>query len=136
MTREEKIQSIYKEIANKELSLGCDIVADGDMATIIDANRLWEWIAILRGNWFVTREEPKYEFKVIWCPVMIWDVISYLRKPFNTFVEGMPVGRSWEVDSYIKNINSLLTEWIDAGLPIEQQSDECVNFVYSLILNS
>jgi hypothetical protein len=48
----------------------------------------------------------------------------------------MPVGRSWEVDSYIKNINSLLTEWIDTRLPIEEQSDECVNFVYSLILNS
>lgn len=123
-------------MANKELLLGCDIVADGDMATIIDANRFWEWIAILRGNWFVTREEPNYEFTVIWCPVMIWDVISYLRKPFNTFVEGIPVGINLEVDSYIKNINSLLTEWIDAGLPVEQQSDECINFVYSLILNS
>lgn len=136
MTREEKIQSIYKEMANKELAMGCDIVADGDMATIVDANRFWEWIAILRGNWFVTREEPNYEFTVIWCPVMIWDVISYLRKPFNTFIEGIPVGIHLEVDSYIKNINSLLTEWIDAGLSIEQQSDECINFVYSLILDS
>ena len=136
MAREEKIKAIYKEMANKELAMWCDIVADGDMATIIDANRFWEWIAILRGNWFVTREEPNYEFTVIWCPVMIWDVISYLRKPFNTFVEGMPVGRSWEVDSYIKNMNSLLTEWIDTRSPIEKQSDECINFVYSLILDS
>lgn len=136
MDREEKIKVIYKEMANKELAMWCDIIAEGDMATIVDANRFREWIAILRGNWFVTREEPNYEFTVIWCPVMIWDVISYLRKPFDTFVEGMPVGRSWEVDSYIKNINSLLTEWIDTRSPIEQQSDECINFVYSLILDS
>lgn len=126
MAREEKIKVIYKEMANKELTPWCCVEVKAQNEYGDFTYRLCRW-----------DERPEEEIKeVIWHPVMIWDVISYLRKPFNTFIEGMPVGRNWEVDSYIKNINSLLTEWIDTRSPIEKQSDECINFVYNLILDS
>lgn len=64
---------------------------------------------------------------------MIGDVISYLRKSFEKFVEWQPVGENWLVDSYSKNINNLLVKWFDASLPIEEQPDECIDFIYSLI---
>ena len=71
--------------------------------------------------------------KIIWHPVMIGDVISYLRKPFEKFVEWQPVGENWLVDSYSKNINNLLVKWFDTSTSIEEQDDECIDFVYSLI---
>jgi hypothetical protein len=39
MTREEKISAIYKEIANKELTLGCRIFIDREMATVIEEDK-------------------------------------------------------------------------------------------------
>lgn len=135
MTREEKIKVIYRELANCEFSFGCRVIIDGEELIVswVDEYFSREWFnesRLINLN-FSRDEKPT----IVWHPVMIWDVISYLRKPFNTFIEGIPVGINLEVDSYIKNINSLLTEWIDARLPIEQQSDECVNFIYSLIKN-
>lgn len=142
MDREEKIKVIYETIANKERTFGCNyIIKDRNWHEYEVRETEWEcvnftyWDSYEVDEWYDSYD-INYLVSIIWHPVMIWDVISYLRKPFNTFIEGIPVGIHLEVDSYIKNINSLLTEWIDARLPIEQQSDECINFVYSLILNS
>ena len=142
MGREEKIKAIYETIANKERTFGCNyIIKDRDWHEYEVRETEWEcvnltyWDSYEVDEWYDSYD-INYLVSIIWHPVMIWDVISYLRKPFNTFVEGMPVGRSWEVDSYIKNINSLLTEWINTRLPIEQQSDECIDFIYNLIKNN
>lgn len=131
--RQQKLTAIYKEIANKELTLGCKIIIDGEIATIVDGDKYWEWLSILREDWWTTTNETSYEFTEIWHPVMIGDVISYLRKPFEKFVEWQPVGENWLVDSYSKNINNLLVKWFDTSTSIEEQDDECIDFVYSLI---
>lgn len=64
---------------------------------------------------------------------MIGDVISYLRKPFNEFIESKPVGENWLVDRYFNDMNNLLVKWFDTSLPIDEQDDECVDCIYSLI---
>ena len=51
MNREEKISTIYKKIANKELTLGCKILIDKEIATVIEEDKYWDWIAILREDW-------------------------------------------------------------------------------------
>lgn len=68
MTREEKIRAIYKTIANKDLTFGCKIIIDGEMATVIEEDKYWDWIAILREDWWVTRDESDYEFTEIGHP--------------------------------------------------------------------
>lgn len=40
--RQQKLTAIYKEIANKELTLGCKIIIDGEIATIVDGDKYWE----------------------------------------------------------------------------------------------
>ena len=64
---------------------------------------------------------------------MIGDVISYLRKPFDKFIEWQPIGEHWLVASYFKNMEDLLVKWRDTRSPIDKQDDECVDYIYSLI---
>lgn len=134
MTREEKIKAIYKKIANKKLTLGCKIIIDGEIATIVDGDKYWEWLSILREDWRITTNETSYEFTEIWHPVMIGNVISYLRKPFDKFIEWQPVWENWLVDFYSKNINNLLVKWLDTNTSIDKQDDKCIDFVYNLII--
>ena len=77
--------------------------------------------------------ENDWVIKIIWHPVMIGDVIAYLRKSFYKFVEWHPVGINDEVDRYFNNIKDLLIKWYDTRLSIDKQDDECIGFVYSLI---
>ena len=67
---------------------------------------------------------------------MIGDVIEYLRLAHEVFIEWQPIEdntvlRRWR--DYKTSINNLITLWYRADLPIEEQSDECIDFVYSLI---
>lgn len=160
MTREEKITAIYKEMANKELSLWCKLkfVVGSKKSVYAEdcfSKFLEDWIVESSESYedeiqiFYNYTEGTYiyfctnceesvlvysnDFEIIWHPVMIGDVISYLRKPFDKFIEWHPVGENWLVDSYSKNINNLLVKWFDTSLPIDEQDDECVDFIYSLI---
>lgn len=135
MNREDKIKAIYKEIANKKLSFGCYVKTDNGELVVIEVEEYWIRSWIKESNWFVFKfgreDEGKYE--IIWCPVMIWDVISYLRRPFDTFIEGQPIGENWLVASYLKNMEYLLAKRFDTSLSIDNQDDECIDFIYSLI---
>ena len=124
MTREKKIRVIYKEIANKEITFGCKIFIEGEKWVIVDEDKYWEWIATLRGDWWVTREKPECEFEVVGHPVMIGDVMYYIKERIN--LEKLAV-------DYYEEIAELSDNWKDERLSIEQQSDECVDFVYNLI---
>ena len=132
MTREEKIEAIYKEMANKEVSFGCRCrINDGEDVIFIRENKTWSYLSIRENEEFTV--SLWYTPEIIWHPVMIWDVISYLRKPFNEFIESKPVGENWLVDRYFNDMNNLLVKWFDTSLPIDEQDDECVDYIYSLI---
>ena len=135
MTREEKIEAIYKEMANKKRTFGCRCKTHNWANIIfIRKNRVWVYLYMKRNKEFTI--PLWYSPIVIWHPVMIGDVISYLRKPFDKFIELQPVGEHWLVDFYFKNMKDLLIKWWDTRLSIDKQDDECIDFVYSLIKKS
>ena len=103
MTRAEKISAIYKEMANKELTFGCKVLVDiqksfrGEIDTETDVedvivseihdpedfrkfNLMDNWPSY--DDWQrsgIDEEEFVCITEVIWCPVMIWDVMEYLE---------------------------------------------------------
>lgn len=132
MTREEKIEAIYKEMANKKLKLWCKCKSHNwENVIFIRKNKTWSYLSIRENEEFTV--SLWYTPKVIWHPVMIGDVIAYLRKYFYKFIEWNPVGINDEVYRYCNNIEDLLIKWYDTRLSIDKQDDECVGFVYSLI---
>lgn len=55
-------------------------------------------------------------FKIIWHPVMIWDVLDYFWN------------KKWAM-----TLDRILRFWENKINPIEEQSDECVDYIYGLI---
>lgn len=85
---------------------------------------------------FVFDEEYEAEnnnLKIIWHPVMIWDVMDYIEN--NWFeddfekIYGVEYTPVWKINLP----NNLFNIWDEKRKPIEDQSDECVDFVYNLI---
>ena len=54
-------------------------------------------------------------------PVMIWDVLDWMYKWYNE------IDVLWVIDDIIHN------EWDNKRKPIEEQSDECIEYIYNLI---
>ena len=135
MTREEKISAIYAEIANKKLKLWCKCKTHNwENVIFIRQNKTWSYLSIRENEEFTV--SLWYTPEIIWHPVMIGNVIEYLRLAHEVFIEWQPIEdntvlRRWR--DYKTSINNLITLWYRADLPIEDQSDECVDFVYSLI---
>ena len=115
MPREEKIKAIYKEMANKELSPWCYVEVKAQNEYGDFTYRLCRW-----------DERPEEEIKeVIWHPVMIWDVMYYIRKKY------------WNNHSWFHSDRSKLIDLRSKERePIEWQYDDCIDFVYSLIPKS
>lgn len=56
-------------------------------------------------------------------PVMIWDVLDFLKH-----------NSKWiEYKEYDKKRIDILDEWDFLLKPIEEQSDECIEYIYNLI---
>ena len=67
---------------------------------------------------------------------MIGDVIAYLRKDYDTFVEWKPewdTRHYWNGKYYKSLLDKIIYTWELFRKPIEDQSDECIDYVYSLI---
>ena len=114
MTKEEMLSAIYDEMADETLSEWCIVF-----------NKV-SWTNDIVWNIYITVDdkliEPRFdrimekdEYKIIWHPVLIGDVIEYIR-----------LKNIWD-------INPITDEWDYPRLPIEEQWDECIEFVYNLI---
>lgn len=154
ITKKEKIEAIYKKIARKDLSFWCKFWTKKEIS----------WWHITFEEWFefsliTSRKDEKivfawenftwplyftnFEFEnleIIWHPVMIWDVLGYLEnialdKIYNYIwvkKEEIPDLVFEKIKDSMKKIFSL---WNEKKNAIEDQSDECVDFVYNLIFN-
>ena len=87
-------------------------------------------------NWYIEDLETLVE--IIWHPVMIWDVLDRYRTNNNDY-------KVWGIDPYdLKSysafqeydIKRLLNLWTRKRTLIDEQSDECIDFVHSLIKKS
>ena len=149
MTRAEKISDIYKEMANKEETFWCKVLVDTQKRF---GNRLESESGIedtiigkirdpddfrkfnLEDNWpsyddwqrsNIDEEEFTCITEVIWHPVMIWDVIKRIKE--NREIS------YWEY--LVKLLGQLSRPWLwrELGLSIDDQSEECIDYIYSLI---
>lgn len=125
-TRKEKIDFIYEELARKELKFWCKLQVKNEISWWhITFEKWFEFILIKsrkdenvlyaneKVSWTFTFADFEFEdLKVIWLPLMIWDIMEYFY---------------WES---CKNFASL---WIKKREPIDRQSDDCVDFIYEMI---
>ena len=128
MNKKQMIDKIYEVIADKEFIFGCKVKYEYHWL-----NKIWDWWWDLNTtewiwycNWHWYHEESgdmcgnKYKHtykleKIIWHPVMIWDVLDMEWIDDNDIIE------------YIMDL------FIEKRKPIEEQSEECIKFIYNLI---
>jgi len=149
MTKQNMIDAIYDTIADKELSFGCRIVQHPHIKKIsiylwydIDEDSaMWrefhyvfekwneipygtsphEYDDLLDSNW-----NDKIH-KIIWHPVLIWDVLDYL----NLIDYWLWYVRWTDTDEEATNKILLMRKSIRK--PIQYQSEHCVKYIYDLI---
>ena len=126
MNKQEKIDFIYKKIADKTLSFGCIIRRETNVWDILDfkivQNRLIEF-----ENWKTRREIQLYhsnsnqvwlyneldDKEIIWHPVMLGDVLDYL----------------WD-KKWLMTLDRIIRHWEKKRLPIEDQDDGFIDYIY------
>lgn len=125
MTREEKLEAIYDEMANKELTFGCRCRRnDGEDVIFIRQNKTWSYLSIRENEEFTV--SLWYTPEIIWHPVMIGDVLDWIDNK-------MGVSNHEYEEFVINEVNMAILLWGEYPKPIEEQSDECIDYVYSLI---
>lgn len=148
MTREEKIEAIYEAMANKKRTFGCRCRRnDGEDVIFIRENKTWSYLSIRENEEFTV--SLWYTPEIIWHPVMIWDVLDYFQdKRFycqkcSKIVDWRDVSdhNCWgeyycdicNNDSLIDIEDDIVFYWDLKREPIDEQSERCIDFVYSLI---
>ena len=151
MTREDKIEAIYKDMANKEMSFWCLAKTNEDKTEMIcskltndwtsfstipypDGRRCWfTTIYNLRNSEWINLDSKRTIKEIIWHPVMIGDVLRQIRLLAGYALDNDLIKKS-DFGNVIAQHNYRITQiWEDFREPIEDQSDECIDYVYSLI---
>ena len=116
---QEMIDKIYKEIANKELphlkitELETIITVDKECSCYVDS-----YIKEIKTQLSSLQEE--------YTPVLIWDVLDYLE------IKNLDVLSDIRgIDVFISEV--ILDKWKKKRRPIEEQSIECIKFVFDKI---
>ena len=147
---EAKIEKIYEVIADKTLSAWCKLYwklwTNGWCKELFPmVKQYWPWCRTITKKWYgwfvmwidwTDEETPKVnERKIIWHPVMIWDVLDYIEKQeldCNPVYEKNPV-RWWPIEIVWNNRQYIIKLREYKRKPIEEQSAETIDFIYSLI---
>lgn len=152
MTRAEKISAIYAEMANKKLTLGCKVKFSKWIYSIIDRENVW-FLSSYKGNdWDIHNtiviedgvNSRCYSIEeIIWHPVMIWDIIDWIEKKdfdinkkipwfwFDDEEEICDESKLFLIQDYYTD--KIIAFWDKKREPIESQSDDCIDYIYSLI---
>ena len=153
MTRAEKLDAIYKEMANKELTFGCTAKlttkkrTQHDVILIGDISNGEKYFVVKDSldkdvDWFYTND---WYYEFIWHPVMIGDVIDCIEKkdfdvnkkiPWFWFEDEKGIddeSKLFLIQGYYTD--KIIAFWDKKRESIETQSDECIDFIYSLIQN-
>lgn len=121
--RQDMINRIYEEMSDKTLSFWCRVSVFWLKHRVVNCENPKE--NDLQVTRYTNTKFKKNEYEIIWHPVMIWDVLDWIReKNKNSSIE----------ESYINN-EDVIRLRKEKRKPIEDQSDECVAFIHSLIPN-
>lgn len=117
-TRQQKIDTIYEKIANKDLSFGCCF--QGEKSSHVIQNPYW---CFVWWDWRIYSDRCDSELhtqikveKIIGHPVMIGDVLDYF----------------WN-KKWLMTLDRILRFWEEKKKTIENQSDKCIDYIYNLI---
>lgn len=130
MELKEKIDFIYEKIARKDLSFGCRFQGEKSSYVIQDPHWCFVW-----WDWWIYNDRCDTELntqikveKIIGHPVMIGDVIDYIN-------EDIFLGAGYDEVFYHswESVVDVISLWEEKRKPIEEQDDECVNFIFNLI---
>lgn len=112
MSKQEMLKKIYEVIADKTLSFGCKVLHKADMGVCYDVKYMYTW-----GKY---DNRPYNVDEIIWHPVMIGDVLNY--------IDGITPRTNIS-----QNILDIVFIWWKKNEPIDDQSEECITFIYNLI---
>lgn len=129
-TRQEKIDAIYEKIARKDLSFWCKFRVKNEMSFWAVIYLKWFEFSLIKSrkdekivfawesfSWPLYFTNFEFEnLKIIGHSVMIWDVLDYY----------------WD-KKWAMTLDRILRFWEEKTKPIEDQSDECVDYIYNLI---
>lgn len=169
MERKEKIEKIYKEIANKNTIMWCKAriyytnhfsIFDEYFfkktkyveVTLIGNCYLFDWERIkyekIKGHFLkegclrfenfdpIGLKDYKDLFLVIiWCPIMIWSVFKQIRFHKKYGLNEGQINESGFENIMLEYYNKIIQVRKDFEKPIDDQPDECIDFIYSLITN-
>lgn len=130
-TRESKIKRINEVMSDKTLSFWCVIIIKDNDHDLQKCRITWlhYWDYVFNTDiWCVWEVE-----KCIWHPVMIWDVLDFIEKLDQWLWED-----HIKVWSSVRHKFDTKTKIIEdkrkhKRLPIDDQSEECIDFIYNLI---
>lgn len=142
MTRAEKLEAIYKEMANKNFTLWCKInvkyrayyhnETGGEVSYAKEENLIVWTDSVAKNaeievsssdmlnadkNWYI--EDLEILIETIWHPVMIWTIFERYSSS------------RWFINAQF--VMELIDKWTGYDNPIDDQTDECIDYVYSLI---
>lgn len=151
MSREEKITAIYKEMANKNFTLWCKInvkyrayyhnETGGEVSYSKEDDLIvWvDWVARngdielskadlseADPNWYI--ESLETLVRIIWRPIVIGDVLDWIEPYWRGYAQDVKFSRERK-----RKIDITILQWDKKREPIEEQSDGCIDYVYSLI---
>ena len=75
-------------------------------------------------NWYI--EDLEILVKIIWHPVMIGDVLDWIERKIW-------ISNHEYEEFVVEEVNVVVLLWREYLKPIDEQSDECIDLVYSLI---
>lgn len=116
MTRQERILEIYEAMADKTLSFGCQIkTKDWYYETINEVTIYTQWNYVEEYSLWDEQTRRLDIDTIIWHPVLIGNVLQFMKD------------LDWDCIP-----NRIYILWEKLTLPIDDQSDDCIDFVYSL----
>lgn len=145
MNKQQMLDRIYAVIADKTLSFGCNVhhtlrnerdhfqyITDyPDVQYLVDSHK------IVTFNWkcFSCECNEWSEYKIIWHPVMIGDVLDWIYENDIDQVElhQLMERKKYTNFTYTPASVMVIALWKEKRKPIDDQSDECIKFVYDLL---
>ena len=142
MKKEIMLEVIYKKVARKDFSFGCKVNYFYDSfqweeeETLVFLYEVWDsrffknLDAInkkINFNYCIVEhllsQVDNDSYEIIWHPVMIWDVLEYREQFIEDCIE----------DNLSDFTIEIVTKWDYLNKSIEDQSDECIEYIYNLI---
>ncbi len=127
MTKQEMLKTIYEKIADKTPWFWLKILRK-DINTEITDN--WQYIYVDKDIFW---DNPRFEepmqlglCQIIGHPVMIGDILDWWYKNSDNYLDRF---------CYEDFVMEIVNRREEIRLPIDQQSDECIKYVYDLVCN-